>query len=254
MNTAPDASHACRRTAVRFKGLFAEQFRGWRASEAAWLVFSVSCIVSLSLYWQDTPLGMTAAVTGMMYTVLAGKGKLSCFIFGLVNTPLYASIAFKAGYYGDFSLNVYYFVMMFPGLAAWLRNRSGDPEEGIKRTSLSAKGRLCLAGACAAGILALWGTLRLLDGTRPFCDSVTNVLSVAAMFLTVRRAIEEWVLWIIVNAVEVFMWWRAWCAGDGPISVLLMWILFLVNGIYLLSLWMRIAARNGNVRRDAISA
>jgi hypothetical protein len=56
------------------------------------------------------------------------------------------------------------------------------------------------------------------------------------------RAIEEWILWIIVDAVEVFMWWRAWCAGEGSISVLLMWLLFLANGIYLLSLWMRVDA------------
>jgi nicotinamide riboside transporter PnuC len=56
----------------------------------------------------------------------------------------------------------------------------------------------------------------------------------------VRRAIEEWVLWIVVNAVEVFMWWNAWRAGEGSISVLLMWLLFLANGIYLLSLWMRL--------------
>jgi nicotinamide mononucleotide transporter len=229
---------------MKLKDLFIEQFRGWRASEVAWLAFSVSCIIALSLHWGDTAPGMTAAVTGMMYTVLAGKGKPACFIFGLVNTPLYAYIAFKAGYYGDFALNAYYFAMMLPGLAAWLRHRSGESEEGIKRTSLSAKGRLCLAGACAAGILALWGALHLLNGTRPFCDSVTNVLSIAAMLLTVRRAIEEWVLWIVVNTVEVFMWWRAWCAGEGSISVLLMWILFLVNGIYLLSLWMRVEARH----------
>jgi nicotinamide mononucleotide transporter len=63
------------------------------------------------------------------------------------------------------------------------------------------------------------------------------------MILTVRRAIEEWVLWIIVDAVEVFMWWRAWNAGEGSVSVLLMWLLFLANGIYLLSLWMRVASR-----------
>ena len=83
------------------------------------------------------------------------------------------------------------------------------------------------------------GHTYLINGNRPFCDALTNVLSIAAMLLTVRRAIEEWVLWIIVNAVEVFMWWNAWCAGEGSISVLLMWLLFLANGIYLLSLWMR---------------
>ena len=230
-------------TFIRF---LIEQFRGWRTTEVLWLAFSISSIIALSVHWGDTAIGMTAAVTGMMYTVLAGKGKPSCFLFGLVNTPLYAWIAFNAGYYGDLSLNIYYFIMMVPGLAAWLRHRSSVAETGIVRTRLSNKGRLQLFAMCIIGILVLWGILYLINGNRPFCDAVTNILSIAAMLLTVRRAIEEWILWIVVNAVEVFMWWKAWCAGEGSISVLLMWLLFLANGIYLLSLWMRMEKRTAS--------
>ena len=222
-----------------FSRFLIEQFRGWRTTEVMWLAFSLTSIIALSIHWGDTALGMTAAATGMMYTVLAGKGKPSCFLFGLINTPLYAWIAFNAGYYGDFSLNIYYFAMMFPGLTAWMRHRSASSEEGIVRARLTPSSRVLLCAICAIGILALWGILCLVNGNRPFCDAVTNVLSIAAMLLTVRRAIEEWILWIIVDAVEVFMWWKSWYAGEGNISVLLMWLLFLANGIYLLSLWMR---------------
>ena len=226
-----------------FSRFVIEQFRGWRTTEILWLAFSLSSIIALSIHWGDSAIGMTAAVTGMMYTILAGKGKPSCFLFGMVNTPLYAWIAFNAGYYGDLSLNIYYFIMMFPGLAAWLRHRSSVAETGIVRTRLSNKVRLQLFTMCIIGILVLWGILHLINGNRPFCDAVTNILSIAAMLLTVKRAIEEWVLWIVVNAVEVFMWWNAWRAGEGSISVLLMWLLFLANGIYLLSLWMRMECK-----------
>jgi nicotinamide mononucleotide transporter len=221
--------------------IFTEQFRGWRTVEVAWLIFCLSSIVALSVHWGDSAVGITAAATGMMYTVLAGKGKCSCFIFGLVNTPLYAHIAFKSGYYGDFALNIYYFLMMFPALAAWLRNRSDDSEESTRRTRLTSKGRIVLGSTCLVCTLALWALLHFIGGSRPLCDALTNVLSVAAMILTVRRAIEEWILWITVDAVEVFMWWKSWQTGGGGISVLLMWLLFLANGIYLLSLWMRVA-------------
>lgn len=225
------------------KRLFIDQFRGWRISEAAWLVFSVLTIAALSVYWKDGALGITAATTGMAYTVLAGKGKISCFLFGLVNTPVYAYLAFTAGYYGDFALNVYYFAMMFPGMHAWLKNASDDSAEGIVRTRLSARGRLLLAGLCTAAVIPLWAVLDALGGSRPLCDSATNVLSVAAMILTVRRAIEQWMLWIAVNAIEVFMWYKAWSAGEGHVSILLMWLLFLANGIYLLSLWIKTGKR-----------
>ena len=221
------------------KSLFAEQFLGWRKREVVWLAFCLSFVLSLSLHWGDGVLGITAAVTGMLYTVLAGKGKPLCFLFGLVNAPIYAYVAFNAGYYGDFALNIYYFAMMFPGLVLWLKNRSPSPEESIKRISLSARERLMLFVSCAAGAVLLWTILLFLNGSRPLCDSITNVLSVAAMVLTVRRAIEQWVLWIVVDAVEVFMWWNSWREGTGTVSVLLMWLLFLINGVYLLALWNR---------------
>ena len=221
----------------KMRKLIIDQFKGWRACEAAWFLFCIFAIAALSVYWKDNVLGITAATTGMAYTVLAGKGKISCFLFGLINTPIYAYLAFAAGYYGDFALNVYYFAMMFPGLRAWLTNASNDSSKGIVRARLSPRGHLLLVGLCTAAIIPLWIALDMLGGSRPLCDSATNVLSVAAMILTVKRAIEQWVLWIAVNAIEVFMWYQAWASGEGHISILLMWLLFLANGLYILSLW-----------------
>lgn len=226
------------------KGFITEQFKGWRPGEAIWLFFCLVSVTILSSLSGDPPLYVACALSGVMYTVLAGKGKPSCFIFGLANTPIYAWIAFKAGYYGDFALNLYYFAVMIPGLLAWLKNRSDDAQEGIKRTCLSIRGRVRLAAICLLSTALLWYVLSMLGGRHPLHDSVTNVLSIAAMVLTVRRAIEEWVLWIIVNAVEVFMWYSAWRAGTHPLSILLMWTLFLANGIYLFGLWIGIERKN----------
>lgn len=213
---------------------------GWRPGEIAWLVFCVAAVIGLSLGIGDTAVGITAAATGMLYTVLAGKGKALCFLFGLVNTPLYAGLSYVQGYYGDCALNAYYFLMMFPGLAAWRRNRAATAAEGIVRTRLSGRARVVWALACLTGTLALGWGLRLCGGSRPFCDALTNVLSVAAMALTVRRALEQWVLWIAVDAVEVFMWFEVWRTDGGHVSVLLMWLLFLANGVYMLHLWLSV--------------
>jgi nicotinamide mononucleotide transporter len=57
------------------------------------------------------------------------------------------------------------------------------------------------------------------------------------MVLTVRRCIEQWIMWIAVDLIEVFMWWRVWTETGNSVSVLLMWLLFLANGFYLWRLW-----------------
>jgi nicotinamide mononucleotide transporter len=224
---------------MSFVSEFKSQFLCWRKSEIAWLVFSTSSIAAISLSLDERPLSFCAAITGMLFTVFAGKGKSLCYLFGLVNTPIYAYLSYIQGFYGDMALNVYYFVMMFPGLVCWYRHKSSDAFIGVKRVSLSRVERVAWFVSLTLATFALWAVLSFLGGSRPFCDSLTNVLSVGAMILTVKRAIEQWVLWITVNAVEVFMWWNVYLAEGGSVSILLMWVLFLANGIYLFKLWLK---------------
>ena len=211
--------------------------QGWSVFELLWGGFCISAIVALSLWWGEGALALSAAVTGMVYTLLAGKAKVSCFFFGMVNTPLYAFLSWREGYYGDMALNIYYFAMMFSGLAAWRRNpESGDPGTAVRR-SLSFRGRVMWAAGLLSATVPLWAVLSICGGRAPLSDALTNVFSVAAMVLTVKRCVEQWILWIAVDLVEVFMWWRVWAESGNSVSVLLMWLLFFVNGLYLWRMW-----------------
>lgn len=215
------------------------EIRGWRVSEVIWLVFCLASVISLSIYWHDSLFGIAAAVTGVLYTVIAGKGKISCYLFGLINAPMYAWLAWQQKYYGDMALNIYYFIMMIPGIICWTKNQAEDQSQGIVKTKLQPLQRIILLGILVASSALLWWILHVFGGNRPLCDSLTNVLSIAAMILTVKRCIEQWWMWIAVDAIEVFMWWKVGAEASGGISMLLMWILFLMNGIYLYALWIR---------------
>ena len=221
----------------RLVGFLKRECSGWHPAEAGWFAFCLLSVCALSLWWGDSALSLFAALSGIAYTVLAGKGKISCFAFGLLNTPIYAYVAFRCGYYGDMALNVYYFAMMFPGLWAWRRNVDGGGEGAVVRRALDGRGRVLCAAATALGAAALYPVLVCFGGSRPLCDAFTNVLSIAAMVLTVRRCIEQWIMWIAVDLIEVFMWWRVWTETGNSVSVLLMWLLFLANGFYLWRLW-----------------
>ena len=213
----------------------------WRSKFFWWATFSVLAIAAVSLAWWDpsdvlhSSLALVAAVTGMMYTMLAGRGWIACYLFGLVNAPLYAYLSWRWGYYGDMALNLYYFVMMVPGIICWRRNMSAEDSGCIVRTRLAGRERLTWSAAILAGVAALWGVLVLLDGNRPLCDAFTNVFSIAAIVLTVRRCIEQWVLWLAVDAIEMFMWWHT---GADSMAILAMWTLFFVDGCYCYALWL----------------
>ena len=207
-----------------------------------WAAFSVLAIAVVSLAWWDSSdvlhssLALVAAVTGMMYTMFAGRGWIVCYVFGLVNAPLYAYLSWRWGYYGDMALNLYYFVMMVPGIVCWRRNRDAAENGSIVRTRLSGRERAVWSAALIVGVAALWTVLLLLGGNRPLCDAFTNVLSIAAMVLTVKRCIEQWVMWLAVDAIEMFMWWHT---GADSMAILAMWTLFFVDGCYCYGLWIR---------------
>ena len=205
-----------------------------------WAAFSVLAIAAVSLTWWDpsdvlhSALSLVAATTGMMYTMLAGRGHISCYGFGFVNAPLYAYLSWRWGYYGDMALNLYYAVMMVPGFVCWRKNLDAGERGCIVRTRLSSRERLAWSGLVVAGVAALWGVLLAVGGNRPLCDAFTNVFSVAAIVLTVKRCIEQWVLWLAVDAIEMFMWWHT---GADSMAILAMWTLFFVDGCYCFGLW-----------------
>lgn len=97
---------------MKFKEIIKEEMIGWKKLELAWLFMACFIITCLSIYWNDTLMGIIGATTGVACVVCTGKGKLSAYLFGLINCVLYAIIAYKAHLYGETMLNALYYVPM----------------------------------------------------------------------------------------------------------------------------------------------
>ncbi len=221
------------------KNFLKNELYGWKPFEVVWLVFVCGVISGLSVYWGDTVWGIISAVTGVMYTILAGKGKLSAYAFGLVNCVLYALISFEAKLYGETVLNgVYYLPMMFVGFFAWKRNMDSETGE-VKKRRMSGMGRLWLVAVIAACTAMFGFVLKAFDDALPYVDSFTTVSSVIAMIVSVKRYSEQWWIWLAVNLFSVYMWWMNFASGSENIATLIMWLVYLINGIFILIKWER---------------
>ncbi len=214
------------------------ELKGWHWAEVAWLAFSVTLCVICSIVVNDTPIAMIAAVTGTIYTMLAGKGKLSCYAFGLINVLTYASVSYTSELYGEVILNLlWYFPMMFVGAFFWSKNLSNN--QIIKKERLTARGRFVAASLLFCGMVAFANFVLIpLGDSQPFVDSFTTVAQMVAMALTVRRCIEQWILWCIINAVSIFMWVRA-AMDNGPDVMIVMWSLWFINSVVFLIQWIK---------------
>ncbi len=221
------------------KDFIKRELSGWKKIEVIWLTLAVAVTVGLSLYWKDNIIGILAATTGVMCVVLTGKGKMSSYIFGMVNTVLYAYVAFGAKYYGEVMLNLLYYVPMnVVGWILWKKNMNNENNEVVKER-LTLKWQAVLVIVSAAGIYLYGLILRLLGGSLPFVDSMSTVLSVVAQYLCVKRYMEQWVVWIVVDVVTVIMWAIDFANGGESIATLIMWSVYLLNAIFMFVKWYR---------------
>lgn len=228
----------------KFKSFIKEEFLGWKAWEVMWLVITCVTIFALSVYWKDTAMGIISATTGVACVVCTGKGKLSAYIFGMVNTLLYAIIAYKTQFYGEVMLNaIYYFPMQFYGIYVWSKHMNAETHE-VEKKEMRPAGKLILCGCVIVATIAYGYLLEWLGGALPFIDAFSTVVSVIAMVVSINMYAEQWILWIIVDIVTVIMWATAFIQGNDSIATLLMWIVYLGNAVVMYVKWMKEAKAN----------
>ena len=221
---------------LSIKKFVLSELSGWKKLEIAWMIFCSFAIIILSLILKDNLLGIISALTSTWYALWAGKGKVSCYFFGIINSFCYGLISYQYQLFGEVMLNWgYYFPMMFVGLFFWKKHLNQHQE--IYKTKLNIKGRLILAAASAVGIIVYAALLKFIGGRTPGLDSLTTVLSVAAMIMTVKRCAEQWFLWTVVNVASIIMWLKIFMAEGGAIASLLMWCIALANGIIFYFQW-----------------
>ena len=138
------------------KEVIKRELTNWKKWEVIWLLVATAVILSVSVYWKDSIVATFAALTGIWCVILTGKGKLSSFWFGSINTVLYAIIAWKAKYLGEVMLNLIYYVPMnFVGLYMWSKNMSKETEEVVKKR-LSLKKKYNVIWSCDSGNIGIW--------------------------------------------------------------------------------------------------
>ncbi len=210
---------------------------GWGKYERIIFPAEIIIIILLSLYMKDSKIALVSAICGISYTILAGKGKISCYFFGLCGTLCYAFLAFKNNLFGNLCLYLlYYFPMQMFGLFKWKQHLKKDCQEIVK-TKLSTKERIIYYSLSLILSVVLYFILKYFHDQSPMIDAVTSVFSIVGLLLTVKRCIEQWHVWFVVNGLSTIMWINAYLHGSNCFATVIMWATYFVLSIYFLHCW-----------------
>ena len=209
----------------------------WKRYEKFGLGIIYLILLCNLIIFKDSPIAVTSAFFGITYTFLAGKGNPICYLFGIMGSGFYGYLTFHNALWGNLLLYMgYYIPMQVVGFFKWNSHLKTGSSEIIK-TSLSKKERLILSAITliltALAIVVLYFT----QDKKPIIDGITTVFSLAGMYLTVRRAIEQWGVWIFVNGLSAIMWGLIALSGEKVYSTVIMWSVYFVLGIYFYFCW-----------------
>ncbi len=216
-----------------------KELSGWGKIERVVFPLEILLIIILSVIIGDNKIALVSAVCGISYSILAGKGKISCYLFGLCGTLCYAYLALKNNLFGNLALYaLYYFPMQIVGIFKWKKHLKKDSQEIVK-TKLTNKERILYSAISILCSFAFYLILISLHDQSPVMDSLTAVLSVIGLILTVKRCIEQWYVWFVVNGLSTIMWINAYLHGSNCFATILMWATYFVLSIYFLITWKR---------------
>lgn len=145
---------------------------------------------------------IAGAVLSLLYLYLSIREKSALWIFGFISSVLYIFVFFESKLYADMSLNFYYLGVSIYGWINWHRKNGQLKDSGLHITRISGKQQILsyLFGTIFV-YLAYYLVLELLtDSTIPVADSVVGALSVIATWMLARKKIENWLVWIVVDA------------------------------------------------------
>ena len=157
----------------------------------------------LSEYWLD----ILTTVLGLIYIWLEYRASIALWFVGVIMPALDIWLYWSHGLYGDAGMAVYYTLAAVYGFYIWKFKKTRKLKQSLpiihlpRRQYLPATLFFLFAWGATYYILVNWT-----NSTVPLLDSFTNALSFVGMWALARKYLEQWIFWIVVDAVCCFLY------------------------------------------------
>lgn len=180
----------------------------------------VAVLIYFSGFWGR--LELVATITLIINVYLLAKQDIRNYYFGAVGVLIYGWIFWEYKLYSDMLLQwLYYLPLQAVGYYWW--SEKGPDNGSMKIVSLSNPDRVIWAFTILTMTFGLgYFMATFTDAALPYWDAFTTVMSLIAQFFLIKKIWENWVLWIIMDVVAIFVYY----AKD----------LYVTSGLYVLFL------------------
>lgn len=167
----------------------------------------------LLAHWLD----ITTTLLGLLYIWLEYRAHIALWLVSIIMPAMDIWLYWTHGLYGDAGMAAYYTVAGVYGFIMWRygtlikavigRNDVKKATPEIPITHMPLRKYLPVA-ICffLAWVATYWVLTTWTNSTVPVMDSFTNALSFVGLWALAKKYIEQWVFWIIVDAVCFYLY------------------------------------------------
>lgn len=152
-------------------------------------------------------------ITGLLAVGLSAFEYIANWVVGLVSVVLMGILFYQIQLYPDLFLQVFYFITNLIGWWHWAHPKKHEENQHqqlhVSKMKTSSYGYMAIAIGVTTCILGFFSNhLHIIlpqlfsqPSSYPYIDSFTTILSVFATFLLIRKKIEAWAIWIVVDVI-----------------------------------------------------
>lgn len=194
----------------------------------------------------DIVLEAIVFITGILSVYFAKKENIWVYPTGIIATVITVYLLYKAGYFADMTLNIYFSIMSVYGWINWTRKKEDDYVVKISRTNTKQKviGVLLffLTIVVTYFVYHLFGKEILREN---YIDIFTSGLFFTGMWYMAMKKIENWTLWIIADIIAVPLYAYR---GLGMLS--LQYVIFTILAILAYIEWRKILNNSPQIKSE----
>ena len=175
---------------------------------------------------------LMATISGLLCVYFGIRQNILTWLFGLIQVVIYTYIFYEAALYSDVGLHVFYIFIQLYGYYSWTKK-----DENNQTLQPGLIGRwvyfwiiLVVGSSFVLGSFMSTYTA----ASMAFPDAFTTTSSILAQFLMIRKKVESWIFWIVVNLYAIIIY-----ASKGLLISSGLYFVFLIMAIIGLIEWNR---------------
>jgi nicotinamide mononucleotide transporter len=153
------------------------------------------------------PAEWAAVALAFGYLLLAVRQNAWCWACSIASSGIYLVLFARGGLQMQAALQAFYIGMGVYGWRAWRGGvTASDEASPVSRWSAS-RHAIGIALVLMVSLLNGWIIARSDGGLVPYVDALVAWVSVLATWLVARKVLENWLYWIVIDAVAAALYW-----------------------------------------------